>query len=225
MPVWLGRIVIATLVTVTPAAAEPLDCPDPRFEVLSDDDALAQKVCAYAQESAEKLAACNVHLSRTRRIRIDVVAEMPEKCLGLYHCGEDKIQIPVPEIMQSMRLAESRLSHVSPEAFFRSIIVHELAHAAFDEMTCPFGSCITASEYIAYNMQVMSLPEADIAIFETGLDMTKKIPRDSLNPVILFMKPDIFMSWAWIHLSQRPDACSYIGQVMEGDIRLDHERP
>tara|TARA_R100001369_G_scaffold54774_1_gene81667 strand:- start:150 stop:827 length:678 start_codon:yes stop_codon:yes gene_type:complete len=225
MPGWLGWIVIATLLAGTPAGAEPLECPDPRFEVLSDDDALAQKVCAFARESAEKLAACNVPISETRRVRIELVTEMPEECLGLYYCGEDKIEIPMPEVMQSMRLSDSSLSHVSPEAFFRSIIVHELAHAAFDEVPCPFGSCITASEYVAYNMQVMSLPEADITIFETGLDKSKKISRDFLNPVILFMAPDTFMTWAWIHLNQRPDACAYIDDVMEGRVRLDYERP
>ena len=221
----LEWIFIATLQAGIPAGAEPLECADPRFAIVSDDDALAQQVCTLATEAAEKLAACNVPLAETRRIRIELVTEMPEKCLGLYHCGENQIEIPVPDVMQSMRLHDSSLSHVSNEAFFQSVLVHELAHAAFDEMPCPFESCITSSEYIAYNMQVMSLPADDISTFESGLDMAKKIPRDSLNPVILFMKPDTFMSWAWIHLNQRPDACAYIGDVMAGRIRMDYERP
>jgi hypothetical protein len=39
------------------------------------------------------------------------------------------------------------------------------------------------------------------------------------------MAPDTFMTWAWIHLNQRPDACAYIDDVMEGRVRLDYERP
>jgi hypothetical protein len=225
MPSYLEWIMIVTLLGSVPAHAQAIVCPDPRFEVLSDDDALSQNICSITQEATQRLAACNVFLSDTRQISIEVMTEMPERCFGLYHCGKDLIQIPAPETMQLMRKSDSSLSHVSRESFFRSIIVHELAHAAFDEQPCPFESCVTASEYIAYTMQIMSLPASDIATFEAGLDMNKKISRDALNPIILYMKPDMFLSWAWIHLQQRPDPCTYIDQVMQGMIRMDHERP
>lgn len=225
MPRCLEWIMIATFLGSFPANAQSIVCPDPRFEVRSDDAVLAQNICSITQEAAKQLAACNVSLSDTRHISIELMTEMPEPCFGLYHCGKDLIQIPSPETMQSMRKPDSSLSHVSNEPFFRSIIVHELAHAAFDEQPCPFESCVTASEYIAYTMQIMSLPDADIATFEATLDMNKKISRDALNPIILYMKPDTFLSWAWIHLHQRPDPCTYIGQVMQGMIRMDYEHP
>ena len=221
----LKWIMITTLLGAIPANAQSTLCPDSRFEVLSDDAALTQQVCSIAQQAAEQLVACNIQISDSRHVRIEVMTEMPEACLGLYHCGKDIIQIPTPDTMQSMRKADSSLSHVSRQRFFRSILTHELAHAAFDEQPCPFESCITASEYIAYTMQIMSLPDADIAILEAGLDMDKKVSRDSLNPVTLYMNPDIFLSWAWIHLQQRPDPCAYIGDVMAGRIRMDYERP
>ncbi|WP_139784630.1 hypothetical protein [Roseovarius sp. A-2] len=220
----LESILIAILLGGLPANAQSVVCPDPRFVILSDDGTPAHRVCRIAQEAAERLAACNVPLSDTRRIRIELMPEMLEACLGLYHCGKDLIQIPTPDTMQSMRAADSSLSHVPPEPFFRGILTHELAHAAFDAQPCPFESCITASEYIAYTMQIMSLPAADIATFESGLKMHKKISRDALNPITLYMNPDIFLSLAWIHLHQRSDPCAYIGDVMQGRIRMDYER-
>lgn len=50
--------------------------------------------------------------------------------------------------------AASALAIISDYAFFESVILHELAHAALDDMPCSFPSCIVGQEYIAYAMQI-----------------------------------------------------------------------
>jgi hypothetical protein len=95
---------------------------------------------------------------------------------------------------------------VAPDPSFRGILTHELAHAAFDGQPCPLENCITASEYIAYTMQIMALIAADIATFESCLNVHKKNSRDALKPITLCMDPDTLFSWARVHPNQRPDA-------------------
>lgn len=223
MPGILRSAIVATLLLTFPGAGHGLDCHDGRFAVQAESEELARATCTSASRVTAGLAACNVPLDRP--IRIELKADFPENCMGLYHCGKDRVEILEPDTMQRRRAPESALAFVPIDSFYVSVLAHELSHAAFDASPCPFESCLTASEYVAYTMQIMSLPERYRFRFEAGLDMTTRVSRDSLNPVILFMAPDTFMRRAWVHLNQRPDACAYIGDVMQGRVRMDHPRP
>lgn len=181
------------------------------------------QTCILASRAATRLAECNVVV--TRPVLFELKDEMPDGCIGLYHCGEDRIELPAPEILQGIRQPDSSLSHLPLMVFFESVLAHELGHQAFDNLPCPFESCLIASEYVAYNMQIMSIPSEYLAGFEAKLDMDTKVPRDSLNRMLLFMAPDTFMRRAWVHLNQRPDACAFINDVMKGRIRMENPHP
>ncbi len=214
---------VLTLLLSRAALSETLQCSDYRFRVSSQDEALAKYTCAVASRAATRLADCNVIV--TRPVLFELKDEMPDGCIGLYHCGEDRIELPTLETLQRIRKPDSSLSHLPLRVFFESALTHELAHQAFDTLPCPFDGCLIASEYLAYNMQIMSLPSEHLAAFEAKLEMDIKVPRDALNPILLFMAPDTFMLRAWTHLNQRPDACAFIDDVMQGRIRMDNPHP
>lgn len=175
-----------------------------------------------AARAAGRLAACAIPL--TQPLRIEVTSVMPENCLGLYHCGNRRIELPTLPVMEARRGVESSLAHVAARPFFEGVLTHEIAHAAHDEWPCPYDSCRTAGEFIAYNMQTMSLPPGDLAVFEAGLDMTTPVPRDHVNLMIMLMAPAAFRKRAWVHLNQQPDPCGYLSDVLQGRIRMDHPR-
>jgi hypothetical protein len=160
-------------------------------------------------------------------VTIAVVPGLEEHCLGLYHCGEARIEILAPGAYPERRMTGdgAAFGPVSPEAFFESLLRHELAHASLEDMPCPFPSCIVGQEYIAYTMQVRFLPEADRIAFEAEAAVEGHVSPDILNPMILMMAPDIFAQRAWAHLSQRDDPCAFIGQIARGEVLLDYERP
>jgi len=218
-----GCIGLMALLVVGPVVAAEYPCPDTRFRVISEEEVQARGICAAAARAASVLAACNVPLERP--ILIEVTDEFNETCLGLYHCGKDRIEILAPAEMQHRRAPGSDLAFVPIDSFFTAILTHELAHAAFDATPCPFETCLTESEYVAYTMQIMSLPDKLRSRYEAGIDMTAPVSRDSVNAVTLFMAPDTFMRRAWVHLNQRPDVCAYIRDVMEGRIRMHHPHP
>jgi hypothetical protein len=204
------------------ASAEAVLCPSEKVTVEAP-EALTERICRDAETAILELASCE--LTVPTPLDISVVPDLGENCLGLYHCGERHIDVLPPEAYGSLLPPENPFSAVSRDGFFASVVRHEMAHAALDTLSCPFETCIVAEEYVAYTMQVMFLPSEDLARFESRIAYVPPISRDALNPAILFMAPEIFVQKAWLHLQDRPDPCSFIGQVARGEVLLDFERP
>lgn len=183
----------------------------------------AQRVCAAVTLANQTFESCNIP-PITRPLRIDLVETLKANCFGQYHCGEDWIELLSPDAMQAQRLPESVYADLPNDAFFQSVAVHELTHAAISEVPCPFEDCLVANEYLAYVMQIMSLPPKARLQFLKGADLDRKISRDELNPIIYFMAPDLFARKSWLHFTQREDPCGFVGQIVEGTVLLDYER-
>jgi len=111
-----GCIGLMALLVVGPVVAAEYPCPDTRFRVISEEEVQARGICAAAARAASVLAACNVPLERP--ILIEVTDEFNETCLGLYHCGKDRIEILAPAEMQALS-PEGRLAAVHPVEIVR----------------------------------------------------------------------------------------------------------
>ncbi len=207
----------------SPVAAEPLQCDAIAATVDAPDPALARQVCESARDARDALLACNVPI--TRDLTITVADRIEPECLGVYHCGEDRIEILSPAGVEAYREGDGVFADVPVDRYFDSILLHEMAHAAYDAVPCPFGTCIATSEYLAYALQIRSLTDADRVAILSDTDDAEMVTRDEVNPFVLMMAPDIFARKAWLHFSQRPDPCDYARQIMSGDVLLDYERP
>lgn len=151
--------------------------------------------------------------------------DLGKGCMGLFHCGQSRIELLTPDSMQARRNPESSLAHVQTPDFFVSVLAHELAHAVYDGLPCPVENCVNSSEYLAHAIQVMSLPPDDIVTLENQFDMATEISRDEISAMILYMAPDVYLRTVWAHLNQRPDACTYLRAIMSGTVLLDRARP
>lgn len=214
---------VMALVLATPGQATELTCADPWVRVSAVDSALARATCDIATRALVGLDACNVRLGSM--VEIVVKDHLPDDCMGLYHCGTNRIDVLAPSTLEDHRRDDSIFVAIPNEAYFASIVTHELAHAAFDDVPCLEGTCMATSEYVAYAMQINALPidlRATVATRDPG---APPIARDDLSPMLALFAPDIFAVKAWLHFSQRPDPCAYMGQIMEGTIRFDRERP
>ena len=217
----LRRVLIFMAVAMPAHAADRLVCDVPGITVAAADPDLARHVCKTAAAARRDLAACN--LVAADPLRIDVVDRFGTECLGLYHCGEGRIEILSPDALAAIRKPEGAFGMLPVITHFDSVLVHEISHSAMDDMPCPFANCVTAQEYVAYAMQVRSLAPAHRALFETGTEAKRRVGRDEINKMILYMAPGIFARKAWLHFRQRPDPCGFIGGIARGDILLDRE--
>jgi hypothetical protein len=217
-------VAVALISAAGALAAEPEACPSGRvFTEDAGDD--AEIICAHAARATEQLESFD--LAVPAPVTIAVVPELGDNCLGVYHCGTGRIEILAPEAYVPPREAgeASAFATVSNDAFFESIIRHELAHAALDSMLCPFEACPVGQEYIAYTMQVWFLPENDRVAFEEAKPHDGPISRDMLSGIMLMMAPELFAHRAWFHLQAREDPYAFIGQITRGEVLLDHEHP
>ena len=210
--------------TASFALAEPLQCADPLFRVEAETPELAAQTCDSAAEGRRELLSCGITLEAPIEISVvDAIEGALTPCLGVYHCGEDRIVLLSPKSMASARLADSAFAGVSDPAFWDSVLVHELTHAAYDKVNCPFSSCVASSEYAAYAMQVRSLPPDEQARFGKEVTLKSKPSSAGFSAMIYFMAPDRFAKSAWLHFQSRPDPCGYLSLIMNGDIFFDME--
>ncbi len=182
----------------------------------------AEKVCEAVEAAQPLFNNCNLP-GTPPGLRIDVVEDLQQSCVAVYHCGEKWIEILAPGAMQERRLPGSAFAALDIENYFRSVVIHELAHVMLDDMDCPFEACVAASEYGAYVLQVMSLSPEQQKAFEERAKLNRKISRDELNAMYLFLAPNKFAQKAWAHASQRDDPCGFLGQVVDGTVLLDRE--
>ncbi len=184
------------------------------------------RVCRSATEARSSLALCGVHLSEPLKITVlDKIAAANGSCLGLYHCGEGLIELLSPEALAVRRKKGGAFAGVSDAALWESVLVHELTHAAYKQVDCPFPSCLATSEYAAFAMQVRSLPESELEAFGKGVTVTGSPTRDAISEVMYFVSPERFAKLSWQHFSSRPDPCGYMELIMDGDLYFDRERP
>lgn len=218
------RLALATTCIATHLSAETLNCSDPQLRVTGGDAEVRALTCSAASESRKQLESCGVTLDRS--VDINIVKDFSDQtlpCLGIYHCGEDRIDILSPFDMSQARDREGSFELVSDEAYWKSVIAHELTHAAYDTVACPFSSCVATAEYAAYTMQVFSLPDDQRALFGETIKLKSKPSRDAISPVILYMSPDHFSKFAWLHFQNLEAPCDYMQLIMNGQIYFDME--
>ena len=206
----------------TALAAETVTCTDPRFTV-SNAGEYAARVCEAAQDAARELDACNLPISRP--IDIALLPEFEGNCVGLYHCGADRIEVLHPDQLESKVSDSAIFSALDTMEYFDSIVFHEMVHAAYDEVPCPYESCTATSEYLAYALQIRALDDATRARIGLADVPEERVSRQKFSAIMAFWVPDRFAIDAWSHLMQRPDPCAYVGSIAAGDILFDTETP
>jgi hypothetical protein len=210
-----------TLALVAPLQAEGYPCPGGMFTI---EGAIGRgpAICEMAARAAEQLASCNLEVPSG--LTIEITRAMPGDCYGLYHCREDLIQLLPLEAYESYLEAnpDSVFGHLSPQVFFDSVLRHELAHAALEEMPCPYAACPATQEFVAYVMQIRFLSMADRAPVDARIAALKRpMPRENVNAMILTMAPELFVENAYRYFSQQDDPCGLISSVARGDVTFD----
>ncbi|WP_439156256.1 DUF6639 family protein [Yoonia sp.] len=216
---------VALALFVSTGHAEVLSCEGLPLTVSGADAALAEQTCRAAARTLPLIAECGVVLSQPQDIEITEVIPGSSNCMGVYHCGENSIEILSPRGIERLRRDDSAFFAIPAPIYFESVLAHELAHAAYDAVPCPFADCVVTSEYVAYAMQVYSLPPSERGLFEADVAMAETVSRYDISSIGLLMAPDQFARNVWAHFSQREDGCAYVADMMEANFYLDTERP
>jgi hypothetical protein len=211
------------LLAAYPSQADRLSCGVPNITATFQNEEDGVLVCDAVQKAMTHFDECNLP-PLSRPVRINVVDDLSQEYVALYHRGEDLIEVLSAPRMQERRDPDGAFTDLTAHDYFQSAVVHELSHAATNPIPCPFESCVAAEEYIAYTMQIMSLNPESQQAFENRSALERPVSADEFSVMLLLMAPHLFSQKVWAHLSQQGDACRYIGELLDRSIRLDSER-
>ncbi|MFD1344611.1 DUF6639 family protein [Litorisediminicola beolgyonensis] len=206
------------------AAADELACGDLGVTVAAETEALGVQICDHVEAAFAILGACDLPRPDPG-LRIETVSELRADCVGLFHCGEALIEVLTPEQLAEKRSKTNLFAEIPLAEYFRSVVLHEVVHAAYDGTDCPYDDCPATAEYLAYALQIGALSPEHRAPFEAGGGAEAQVPRDAINAMVLFMAPDRFAMRAWQHYSQREDPCGYLQGIFSGVTVFDHAGP
>jgi len=218
----IGSDLVLAIWVAFPDLAEPRTCPGSRVSVSASNSENADLACEAVSAASALFETCGIP-TFAQNLKIVVDEDLTPNCVALYHCDEDWIEVLAPARIE-MRLApKAAFAFLTPNAYFQSLVVHELAHAALDDIPCPIETCIVAQEYATYNMQVMSLRTASYKTFAEAFDDSHPVTSDEITSITLFMTPDLFARRAWAPLRQQSDPCGFVTSVSKGEVKLDYD--
>lgn len=214
-------LILAVALAATPAATFTR-CAGGLATVEGPDAAAEARICRVVERAVPELAACGLEVPANPRITLH--DRLVPGCLGAYHCGDGRIDLLTRARFDDAVSNAGAFAAVDPDAHYDSVVVHELTHAALGEMPCPFEACIVTQEYLAFAMQVRSLPETERRRFEAASKVDWPVSTRDFGSMLLWMAPQLFSDAVWQHFSGRPDPCGYARALATGEILLDRER-
>jgi hypothetical protein len=204
------------------AVAETMICETAPVTVTGQSQEHLSMACQAVLVAQELFSQCNMP-ALPKSLRVDILQDLQPGCVGLFHCGEAQIDVLPPKLMSERRGKENAFAFLSETEFFRSVIVHELAHAAFEDVPCILESCRATTEYIAYNMQVMSLDDHLRQIYSDNSKRDRPILKDEINVMVLSIAPNVFAQKAWEHLTEKDEPCNFVKRIAAGDVTFDRD--
>lgn len=223
-----GRSFLWFLVTIfllgtASVHAETLVCDNGLATVDSHDPKHLPKMCTATDRALAVLDRCA--LQHPSHVQISVAELENKSCLGLFHCGEGRVEVLSPEEMALRRKDTGLFQHIPPERMFESVIVHEFAHAAMDQTPCPFDACAATSEYFAYSIQLLDFSDEELAPLEETTAEMPTVGYDEINLFIYFMAPSKFVEKVWAHVKERDSICAQLRRVQDGIVLFDKFHP
>ncbi len=205
--------------TATVTAVE-LACPGSPVTVIAPDRRLADTACEAAADAARYLSSFGLDTGRHFTLRI--VSSLPAGTgpgqVGCYDRSRREAWVLIesgcgdPEAMFGLPL--------SPP-LYRSLVVHEVAHAIADANFSDHSPGMVAHEYIAYVTQLASLPKP---LRQQILARHPPSAMESvlfLNSYIYLMDPGAFAAIAWRHHQGVAGGAPFIRAVLEGRALAD----
>ena len=141
-PTVLASVAALAISAAAGALADPAACSDPMLAVDAPDPAIAERVCTAAMAAKAQLATCG--LTQRRAVSMEIVPQIDgpsDTCVGLYHCGADRISLVPPSAVAEIMPTDSVFATLDPEVYYDSLIVHELAHALMEQAEIGRASC------------------------------------------------------------------------------------
>lgn len=213
--------VLGWLLVGTSDSMAATQCPSVPVTVTSSDATLPQRICEAAENTLALVAECGLEQSEAIRIEVldGIDPEHPNHA-GTFHFAEASIELVTPPYVAKALGADHPFMEIPWSVFYDSLVAHEMAHAlVYQTRGAPLDGT-AESEYIAYAVQLWSIPEDVRSAFIAKHPITEPVTLESLNEVILAFSPAHFAARAWKHFEAPENGCRFIQSLLKGEARL-----
>ena len=221
------RLLLAALLWLISApgySANSVVCPVPGVTVFSERAEDGKLVC---QAVGKALA-----FMRDHGFRVDAqfTLELVNRPLSLHGAevtgtyDSRSFHIQVPSFSQSQLIAQRHSPFQIPmcQAMWQSFVAHEVAHAVAQANFRVSKPSLEAHEYIAYVVQLATLPEATRQQLLEAFDNLAFQHERQISRVFLQLNPEVFAVKAYRHFVAQADPKAFFQRLLNKRLSSPH---
>jgi hypothetical protein len=194
-------------------------CTEGPIDVMVSSPEERALVCAAAADAIRLLDRCRI--APRWALRVEVMPEVRHPLgrivLGLLDTKRQRILVTQAANIAAL-IEETPYAALPQDAFYRSLIVHEVVHAVMDQNLKRPASSHAAYEYPAYALQIESLGPEERDIFLNSFDQAALVSDALFNDPVLFFDPYLFAARAYHHFKRSPDGCAHLNGLLQGGV-------
>jgi hypothetical protein len=217
-------LAMTLLFSASAPSAEIAACETALVVVETDDPVLRTRICGIASDILPGLDAC--HLVPKRPVVFGFKTSLStngRSCLGLFHRESDQISLLTPESFSQAHTQSDFCEMIPEEAHFDSIVIHELVHAVLGQSPCADTLCRLDNEYIAYAIQLESMPQETRDLFLERYGPRSPDQASRVNGFFLEAAPLAFAAASWLHFTSEGNGCDLVGRIVRGEFTFAQE--
>ena len=197
-------------------------CPGITVEVTGASNEERRLICAAAKQAEKLFGQCG--LTNMPPIRVHVTTKPPHVCgvdaFASFDAEAQSIRLVNKAACRRLAVANQAYSVLPFADFYKSLVVHEIAHQIFRSHLKGKVVSRATHEYVAYAVQIVSMPQEVRSQF---LKEIRRAPTSNLDPfvdMVLLMSPTYFAAMAYDHFAAPGNGCRILQGVLRGTIEF-----
>lgn len=218
----IALMVFAICISGPALSGETRICSDPAISAMAPREADRTMVCQMAVRAKLLLERCDLTLPKPVEFALVDSGDELEMAgyLGHYSPRNDRVSLLSASELIELLGEDSAFRALPEDHLFESIVVHEMTHAFIVPTECGRRICRPAHEYIAYALQIESLPEASRNMLLAAIPATEDRELSYFSSFLLDIAPEHFAVEAWRHFSMEGNGCEFIASVLREDVQF-----
>jgi hypothetical protein len=221
-PLFMALVLMPGTATREAQAADRWLCPDGRVSVTALSERSAHMVCAQAARARAFLAQCGVFGRQELDVRVtrDLLSPSGWRRSGDYDPSTRRVRL-LPFAAYALTV-KPRIGSapVLARTLHASVASHEIAHGIFHEHTRHLDLPDTAHEYVAYAVQLSTLPEEVQKALAEHKDLRPIGNLFQFSYFLLRADPERFALAAWRHFNQPENGCAFLDRLVRGQVHF-----
>lgn len=196
----------------------PVPCAGVMANTITASDAEHHLICEATEAAIDRLGQCAISLKRPLSIKVSDVVRNPfgSAIFGRFDGEMDTILVTRSDHIEALT-GDTPYRQLPLPDFYKSLIVHEVVHAAMHQNYRRQPTSRAAYEYPAYALQLDALPPD----LRHKLLLTNRANEERsilFNDIVLSFDPFLFAARAYEHFAAPGASCSRLQTLLDGDV-------